>query len=206
MATQVGALAQLLDRLPEPDRELALDAVSGPGFRARIAPQPRDGRDEAPAAAGACALLERPHRAQGEDDPREVTVVLDTAFGGRWWIPMMLSWPARELRMTVGGCRWPLPAGARPGGTDRAAFRRSRRPRGRSCWASRWRSPRSSRVRRETRPISELSAALDRLGTSLEPSVWSPARAGRAAAGGDLRRHAARIVELVRNRSLVLGA
>ncbi|TDT96828.1 signal transduction histidine kinase [Azorhizobium sp. AG788] len=206
MATQVGALAQLLDRLPEPDRELALDAVSGPGFRARIAPQPETGETKRPPLLERVPLLERLIRAQlGKNDPREVTVVLDTAFGGRW-IPMMLSWPARELRMTVGladgrfllvrargeltARLFGVPVGLVAGLLGIAVALAT-----------------VLAVRRETRPISELSAALDRFGTSLEPQRVEPRGAP------DVRRLAEtfdamqrRIVELVRNRSLVLGA
>lgn len=204
MMGQVSALVQLLDRVPAADRPLVLRAATAPGFFARIVaepPAPRPATDTMP-------VVERRLRAQIDAPPaRFVSATIDTRgqYGVKL-LPLLAQWRGAHLNLVIGladgdyleveatgdltARLFGVPVGLFAGLLGVAVALAA-----------------VLAVRRETKPLSDLSAALERFGTRLEAQAITPRGAP------DVRRLIAtfdamqqRIVELVRNRSLVLGA
>lgn len=201
---QVAALVQVLDLLPADAQELALQAATAPGFLARMGTRP----NALPPLTDALPMVERRLRAQIKASPeRYISASIDARaqFGAKL-LPLLAQWRGAHLNVVVGladghyleveatgdltarlfGIPVGLVAGLLGIGVALVAV---------------------IAVRRETRPLSDLSAALDRFGHSLEVQEIT------ARGAPDVRRLVTtfdamqrRIVELVRGRSLVLGA
>ncbi|WP_341989594.1 HAMP domain-containing sensor histidine kinase [Azorhizobium sp. AG788] len=201
---QVAALVQVLDLLPPDEHELALRATTAPGFLARIGTRP----SALPPLNDALPVIERRLRAQIKAPPeRYISASIDARaqFGAKL-LPLLAQWRGAHLNVVVGladgryleveatgdltarlfGIPVGLVAGLLGVGVALVAV---------------------IAVRRETRPLSDLSAALDRFGHSLdvqEVNVRGAPDVRRLVSAFDAMQR--RIVELVRGRSLVLGA
>lgn len=201
---QVAALVQVLDLLPPAGHDLALRAATAPGFLARITSKPSD----PPPQADALPLVERRLRAQIKGAPdRFVSASIEPDAGfGFHLLPVLAQWRGGHLAVVVGLANgtflevdatgdltarlFGVPIGLFAGvlGVVVALVA-------------------VVAVRRETRPLSELSAAVDRFGELLEvqevPARGAPDVRALVGAFDGMQR---RIVDLVRGRSLVLGA
>jgi two-component system, OmpR family, osmolarity sensor histidine kinase EnvZ len=199
---RIAALAQLLDRLPSAERDLAVRAATGPGFLAAIQAEKPD--IETPRLLGFAERRLRmltglpPDRfvalsLAGDDHPHglverlrdlrgaKLTVAFALADGGYLEIVAGGDVTVRVLGLPVG-----LVAGILGFLVALAAL---------------------LAVRRETRPLSDLAAAVEGFGAQLKPSHVTE----RGAPDVRLVVRAVnamqdRIVELVRMRTLVLGA
>ncbi|GGF75046.1 two-component sensor histidine kinase [Azorhizobium oxalatiphilum] len=203
MIEQMVALVALLDTVPPEQRALVLRAATVPGFSTDITP------NAVPPApdADVLAFVEKRLRAQISDPSRAISARVEAEWQvPRLLRPLLLQWRAPHLRVEVelahGGYLqvdatgeliarlFGIPVGLLAGLLGLGvAFA--------SVWA----------VRRETRPLSHLSQAVERFGARLEPQPVTPRGApdvrSLIVTFDDMQN---RIVELVRNRSLVLGA
>lgn len=204
LLAQIAALTQTLERVPAADRALVLRAVSGTRFSAEIRPQPPADFDRS------VLLSDREQRLRaliGPPDDRLVALSLVTntergsqkvtrlreLVGARVRAVVRLT-DGSVLDVEAGGERtlrvFGIPAGllASIFGFVVALIA-------------------IIAVRRETRPLSELTAAVSRFGTDIEPQPVAERGAP------DLRSLTravnamqVRIADLVRNRTIVLGA
>lgn len=204
LVEQIAALATLLDRLPAEERPLALRAASNFGFSAHLRPDRPEERHSAVlrGAEGRLRTLLGPpadrHVALSlvtseERGGQPVTRVRDLIGAQIHGVVALASGNYLEIEARGGGLSLRLrgvPIGLIASilgfGVALAAL---------------------IAVRRETRPLSELAAAVERFGTAIEPQ---PVRERGAP---DVRAliHAvnamqSRIAELIRSRTLVLGA
>lgn len=200
---QIVALAQLLERVPEDNRDLVLRASSGVGFRPSVgAARPQIERTP---------ILKpvewRLHRLLGGPPDRYIALSLLTS-------ERLGSHPVRRLR-DLSGARLQVVIQLEDGGYLEVicggdiTVRLLGLPIGLLAGILGFLVALMAllAVRRETRPLTDLSEALERFGTQLEPQAV-PERGAP-----DVRTviravntMQARIADLVRTRSLVLGA
>lgn len=197
---QIAALTLLLDKVPDADRSLALRSAAGTGFLPSVRPDVPDGVSDTPPMR----LAERRLRKLlGDGDERFIalTLLADSQRGTQFRklinsrlhaVIGLKSGDYLEVRTTgdltmrILGVPVGLVAGILGIFVAIVAL---------------------IAVRRETRPLSELSAAIERFGPTLElrPVAERGAPEVRALARS-MNIMQARIVELVRSRTLVLGA
>ena len=197
---QIAALTLLLEKVPDADRSLALRSAAGTGFLPSVRPDVPDGVADTPPMRFAERRL---RKLLGDGDERFIalTLLADSQRGTQFrkLINSRLHaviglksggylevWTTGDLTMRILGVPVGLVAGILGIFVAIVAL---------------------IAVRRETRPLSELSAAIERFGPTLElrpvaergaPEVCALARS--------MNIMQARIVELVRSRTLVLGA
>lgn len=204
LLAQIAALTQALERVPAADRALVLRAVSGARFSAEIHPRP-------PADFERSALLyDREQRLRtliGPPDDRLVALSLVTnpERGGQK-VTRLRDLVGARVRAVVGlsdGSVLEVEAGGE------MTLRVLGVPAGllASIFGFVVALIAIIAVRRETRPLSELTAAVSRFGTDIEPQPVAERGAP------DLRSLTravnamqVRIADLVRNRTIVLGA
>lgn len=201
LVTQIAALAQLIERLPEADRALALRAASGPGMVAHVT-QDRPAGERSGLLAGSESRL----RALLGGGDRYVAVSL-LAAGPH-------GQPVRRLRDVIGARVHAVVALASGGYLEVDArggptLRLYGIPVGLIAGILGFAVALAAiiAVRRETRPLSDLAGAVERFGTEIEPQPV----AERGAPDVRAVIHAvnamqSRIAELIRSRTLVLGA
>lgn len=204
LLSQIAALTQALERTPAAERALVLRAVSGPRFSAEIHPQP-------PTDFERSALLsDREQRLRaliGPPDDRLVKLSLVTnAERGSQKVTRLRDLVGARVRAVVGltdGSVLEVEAGGE------MTLRVLGIPAGllASIFGFVVALIAIIAVRRETRPLSELTAAVSRFGTDIEPQPVAERGAP------DLRSLTravnamqVRIADLVRNRTIVLGA
>jgi two-component system osmolarity sensor histidine kinase EnvZ len=201
---QIAALTQVLDRVPAADHALVLRAATGTGFLPRIRPEiPEDARH-----APLLRLAERRLRILlGDNGDRLVALyfLAGQSHGGRSLV---------RFRDAVDG-RAHAVIGLKPGGyldveaTGDLTMRLFGVPAGLLAGVLGFVFALIAliAVRRETQPLSDLAAAVERIGADFElqpvsergaPELRALVRAVNAMQ--------ARIVELMRSRTLVLGA
>lgn len=202
LVEQMAALALLLDRLPEAERPLALRAATAVGFVPRIV-------REQPAEAHAAVLRGAEQRLrnalQSPDRYVALSIISNEQRGGQ---------PVRRLRDLVGAQLHGVIALSSGGYLDVEArggltLRLYGVPIGLLAGILGFVVALAAliAVRRETKPLSDLAAAVDRFGTAIEarpvpergaPDIRTLIRAVNAMQ--------LRIAELIRGRTLVLGA
>lgn len=204
LLSQIAALTQALERVPAPERDLVLRAVSNARFSAEIHAQP-------PADFDRSALLsDREQRLRmliGPPDDRLVALSLVTnAERGGQKVTRLRDLVGARVRALVGltdGSVLEVEAGGE------MTLRVLGIPAGllASIFGFVVALIAIIAVRRETRPLSELTAAVSRFGTDIEPKPVAERGAP------DLRSLTravnamqVRIADLVRNRTMVLGA
>lgn len=204
LLAQIAALTQALERVPAADRALVLRAVTGARFSADIHPQP-------PADIDRSALLsDREQRLRtliGPPDNRLVALSLVTnpERGGQKVIRLRDLVGAR-VRAVVGltdGSVLEVEAGGE------MTLRVLGIPAGllASIFGFVVALIAIIAVRRETRPLSELTAAVSRFGTDIEPQpVTERGAPDLRSLTRAVNAMQVRIADLVRNRTIVLGA
>jgi signal transduction histidine kinase len=203
LLTQIAALANLIGRIPEDDRPLAIAAATNIGFTPRIVAEPPDNFHS--------ILLRRAERRLREllGGPEDRYVALSLVSSKRSG-----SQPVTRLRDLFGAQVHgvvALPSGgyldveARGGPTLRLFGVPVGLIAGILGFAVALAA--SVAVRRETKPLSDLAVAVERFGTAIEPQPI----AERGAPDVRAVIHAvnamqSRIAELIKSRTLVLGA
>lgn len=203
LVQQIAALALLLDRLPEAERPLALRAASGVGFNPVIRPD----RPEERHAAILRRAEERLRAMLGPDNDRYIALSLisNEHRGGQ---------PVTRLRDLIGAQIQGVVALASGGYLEVEArggltLRLFGIPVGLLAGILGFVVALAAliAVRRETKPLSNLATAVERFGSAIEPQPVAERGAPDVRTLiGAVNAMQVRIAELIRSRTLVLGA
>lgn len=205
LLSQIAALTQALERVPAPDRDLVLRAVSNARFSAEIHAQPPADFDRS-----ALLLSDREQRLKtliGPPDNRLValSLVTNSERGGQK-VTRLRDLVGARVRAIVGltdGSVLEVEAGGE------MTLRVLGIPAGllASIFGFVVALIAIVAVRRETKPLSELTAAVSRFGTDIEPQpVTERGAPDLRSLTRAVNAMQVRIADLVRNRTMVLGA
>ena len=202
--TQIAALTQALERVPAADRALVARAASGPRFSAEI----RSGEPADMVRSAVLAGREQRLRAQiGPPDDRFIALALvANASRGGQKVTRLRDLVGAHMRAVVGlsgGDYLDVEAGGQ------MALRLFGIPIGLIAGILGFAVALAAiiAVRRETKPLSELADAVARFGTAIEPQPVAERGAPELRAlARAVNAMQARIADLVRSRTVVLGA